>query len=65
MTRVFVRLASVPDGWLPGVQLDDYGATVRVRISGALAQPPEAVDGCVVVAKRDVYVNPEVKRWGR
>ncbi len=57
MTRVFVRLPSTAQDWLPGVQVCDLGGgIVRVRLHADVVQPPEAVNGTVDVPKRDVYI---------
>lgn len=54
MTMLLVRVPSCSAA-VPVVVIDDHGQTLRVRLATrAIVQPPECINGVMVVSRRDV-----------
>lgn len=53
MTMLLVHVPSA--GVVPVVVIDDHGQTLRVRLATrAIVQPPECINGVMVVRRADV-----------
>lgn len=54
MTTLLVRMPSCSAA-VPVVVIDDHGQTLRVRLATrAIVQPPECINGVIVVRRADV-----------